>query len=207
MALLRFAIIVALTAAAWSSPAFACDGSTVLFTDNFQTAEPAWHGSIAISGGQANVTASPGDFGGAFYGSMFIDSGDACVDVMGPGLQNWTQAVAGIIFGFTDIDNFYAFMVEEDGQAVVVQKQNGGILHPVGLRAAPGFKTGANVTNTLRVTWNGSSAATYINSQPFVTFNISPLQNSMIGLYVETDLSTPITYQFSNLKVTNVPSQ
>ena len=207
---LRLATAVLLAVAVTSGPAFACKGPTLIFADNFQSADPAWHGELAVSGGHANVAAIPNQFAGAFYGGEFIDSGDYCVNMVGPTLQDQTAIRGGMVFGFTDVENFYAFLAEEDGKATVIRKLNGQPpLSPVAMRAAPALKTGANVTNTLRITWDGTSASAYINDQPFITFNLpQALQNTMIGLDVENDTasgSSPIAYTFSNLKVTNVP--
>jgi hypothetical protein len=192
------------------SPALACMGPNVLFADNFQTADPGWHGEIAVANGNANVT-YPGQFnlGVAFYGAKFIDSGDACVDMVGP-VSNPNNSPTngmrgGIIFGFTDIDNFYVFQAGNDGKALVFELQNGGYLTPVAPRAAPSFQTGANATNNLRITWKGASASAYINNQPFITFKINALQNSMIGFWAANDGDTPVVYKFNNLKVTDVP--
>jgi hypothetical protein len=140
---------------------------------------------------------------------MFVDSGDACVDVLSPTVAAPVQAAAGLIFGADQTGNFYVFAVEEDGQAAVLQNQNGTWVYPVAWRAAPALTSGGNVTNTLRVTWKGTSASAYINGQPFVTFDIPASKNTTFGIWCEGDPGTNPTagaiYQFSNLKVTNVP--
>jgi len=210
---LRLAMVFLAAMAVTSTPAFACKGSTVIFQDNFQTADPAWHGELAVADGHANVTASPTTFGGAFYGGKIIDSGDACVDMVGPNVADPSTAAAGIMFGFTDVNSYYLFMAREDGQAAVIQFLPAGdheaTLTPVAYQVAPALKPGANVTNTLRVTWSGTRASTYINDQLFFAFDIQALQNTMIGLYVGPDFapdtSASVTYQFNNLKVTNAP--
>jgi hypothetical protein len=70
------------------------------------------------------------------------------------------------------------------------------------------MKKGANMTNTLRVTWKGTSVATYINGQAFATYTLpQAFQNTMIGLLAQGDASATAgaTWKFTNLKVTNVP--
>jgi hypothetical protein len=117
------------------------------------------------------------------------------------------------MFGFTDVNSYYLFMAREDGQAAVIQFLPAGdreaTLTPVAYQVAPALKPGANVTNTLRVTWSSTRASTYINDQLFFAFDIQALQNTMIGLYVGPDFapdtSASVTYQFNNLKVTNAP--
>lgn len=211
---LKLAASVLAAVAATSAPALACMGPTVIFQDNFQTENPAWSapfGGTAISGGKAQVTPPPGgNLAFMVYEGEFIDSGDLCVDMVAPTLQDPTSALGGVVFGFNNSAfAFYTFLAREDGQAQIALDQNGAWLNPVSMRAAPALKNGANVTNTLRVTWKGNSVSTYVNGQPFVPFTIpQAFQNVLIGLYAENDAATgtaPFTYQFSNLKVTNVP--
>ena len=209
---LKVATAALVAMAVTSGPALACMGPTVIFQDTFQTADPAWSAlntPTAISGGHAQVTApTNGEYSDLRYEGMFMTTGDYCVNMLSPTVQDPTTALAGIMFGASG-SGFYVFLVEEDGQAEISLSENGGWLNPVSMRAAPALKTGGNVTNTLRVTFKGNSASAYINGQPFITFNIpQAFQNTMIGFYAENDAasgSPPITYTFSNLKVTNVP--
>lgn len=221
-------LATALVAAALtSSPALACMGPTVLLSDNFQTANafwlvPSWvvpPGMSApfitfppilnISGGHAQLTPLPGDFALAEVGGLPVDGGDACVDVLSPAVADPSQAAAGIMFGVTG-SGFYVFAVEEDGQAAVLQYQSAtrAWLYLVPWRAAPALTPGGNVTNTLRVTWNGTSGAAYINAQPFATFSLPKLTNAAFGIWCEGDpgvnATAGATYQFTNFKLTNV---
>lgn len=211
---LRFAAATLLAVAFQGSSAFACKGPSVIFQDNFQAATQAWHGNMTVANGQANVVARINTFGGAFYGAVFVDTGDACVDMTSPTVTQANTAAAGLMFGFTDVNNYYVFMTREDGQAAILRWQNGVPLAVVSYHPATALKTGA-ATNTLRVVWKGASGSAYsgtayINDQKFFDFDFPPaFRNTMVGLYVgpefESFLSPAITYQFGNLKVTNVP--
>lgn len=212
---LATALLVAMVVA--SSRAFACGGATLL---SFQTGDPSWEvdqqgteevqGTLSISGGFALLTPLPGDFTFADYQGNFFDSADACVDVLSPTVADPSQAAAGIMFGETE-DDFYVFAAEEDGQAAVLQYQNDTNvwLYPVPWRAAPALKKGANVTNSLRVTWKGTTGTAYINGQQFATFTIPAFDGTVFGLWCEGDPDVnPIigaTYRFSNLTLNNVP--
>lgn len=212
------------------APAMACKGPTTIFQDDFKTANTDWHGTMAVVNGHAEVTATPfydggtfvnSTFGGAFYGGKHIDSGDACVDMVGPQVSDPTTAAAGIMFGFTDIFSRWVFFAREDGQAALFHVlpffDTGGAeaqLIPIAYQPTATLKRGGGVTNTLRVTWNGTGGATFINDQPFWAFKIpQPLHNTFVGLYVGPGFpmtyvpseSVPMTYQFSNLKITTVP--
>jgi hypothetical protein len=210
--LLRFVTAVLAVAAVTSSPALACMGPTVIFADNFQSADPAWGSmfgsAMSISSGQAQLTVpatKSGAAGAAFYGGMFVDSGDYCIDVVGPAVADPTTALGGIIFGMGDSEDFYLFAADQAGRAEVLQDNNGKALFPVQLRATPLLKQGT-VTNTLRVVWKGTSVMTYINGQPFAAFNLpEAFINSKIGLFADSGTSASVTYKFSNLKITSVP--
>ena len=113
-----------------SAPAYACMGPTLLYSDNFQSIDPAWTATgatFSISNGHAVLTALPGQFGLAFYGGKIIDSGDYCVDVTNPQVADPSNAGAGIMFGMSASGDCYAFVATEDGQAAVLQLQNGTV--------------------------------------------------------------------------------
>jgi hypothetical protein len=187
-----------------SGPALACKGPSVIFADNFINTDPAWYGQLDVAGGHASLPAGPKEHGLAFYGGKKIDSGDACIDMLGP----TTTSAGGLVFGFTDVDNYYLFLLIDNNAAGIFLHQNGAWLTPAQPRTAIGARNGANAMNALRVTWKGTAVATYINDQPFITLNIpQPFQNSFVGLYAEDQASSGpgVNFQFSNLKVTNVP--
>jgi hypothetical protein len=227
---LRLATAAMFLLAASAGPAVGCKGSTIILQDSFQTADANWHGTMVTAGGHAAVTSTPfydgqnlitTTFGGAFYGGKHIDSGDACVDLVGPQVSDSKNASAGIIFGFADTLSYWVFFAREDGQAAVFDllpfDDSGGgqaTLTPIAYQPSAALKVGAGVTNTLRVTWSGNTGATYINDQPFLPFAIpQPFKNTFVGLYVGPGFpqtysaqdSVPMTYQFSNLKITSVP--
>jgi len=207
----KFAASIVAAMAIGSSPAFACKGPTTLLADNFQTVDPAWGlgDGLAISGGKATVTINAGGtLNYMNYEGQFFDTADVCVDMVGPSVSDQTTALGGIMFGLTN-SGYYLFLVEEDGKAEIARNQNGGWLTPVTMRAAPSLKTGANVTNTLRITYKGNSASAYINDTLFITFNLpQAFQNTQIALYGENDAQSgapAINYTFSNLNITNIP--
>jgi hypothetical protein len=229
-------------------------GPTVILQDNFQTANPAWDTSpsnipitpsvpiLSIGGGQAKLTPPPGDFAIAVRGDQFLPSSqfpgvDACVDITSPSVTDASQAAAGIVFGQIG-SGFFVFAMEEDGQAAVgqFQQQPYGWSYLVPWQPAPNLKSGANVSNTLRVTigpvsgaatgnsstaggaatGNGGAAATgnsgtfYVNGVKFATVMLPALQGAKLGIWGEGDPGmnsvSGATWTFSNLKITNVTS-
>jgi hypothetical protein len=187
------------------APALACKGPTLIFSDDFKSADPAWvqdFGKLTITGGMAQLTSEPGHIASADYQGFFLDSGDACVDVVAPTVKDPSTTVGGIMFGRTDDDNFYAFVVRSDGRAAIFRRQNGGWLTPVPMRSAQNAKVGPNAANTLRVTWKGTEGTAYVNDQQFIAFKIEPFKNGTFGLYCEPEGNV---YQFGKVTVTNVP--
>jgi hypothetical protein len=232
---LRLPAIV-LVLAVMSGPALACMGPTVIFQDNFQTANPAWDTSpsgipittsvpiLSIAGGQAKLTPPPGAFAVAVYDSQFFPSSkfpsfDACVDITSPSVADPSQAAAGIVFGETAGPGFFVFAMEEDGQVAVaqLQQQPYGWSYLVPWQAAVNLKTGANASNTLRVTIGpaggtatGNSGTAYVNGVKIATLALPSIQGAKLGLWGEGDPGmnsvSGATWTFSNLKITNLTS-
>jgi hypothetical protein len=205
----KFVTAVFLVMAATSAPAYACSmtqGSQVINPPSFQNPDPAWgpinSGTFTVGGGTAKVTVPAQQWGGMVYGGAFIDTGDVCVDIV---LPSDNTAGAGIAFSDTN-NGTYMFEIWGNGEADVAQWTPEGWLYPVAETASPAAKTGANATNELRITWNGTSASAYINGQLFQTFPLAAVQGSKLGLEVEAGSSqtAPTTAQFSNLSVTQI---
>jgi hypothetical protein len=185
------------------SPALACKGPNLIFSDDFRDVDPAWapgYGTFAIASGRATLKTDPGYIGNVFYQGAFFDSGDACLDVITPEAKNTSNMIAGFLFGGIGNNDFYAFIINPDGNAGVIRMQNGGWLHPVPTRKADGIKPGANAVNTLRVTWSGTTGAAYINDKLFSNFKTQGFKNTTIGVYGETDGAT---WAYDNLKITD----
>jgi hypothetical protein len=201
----RLVASVLVVLAAASGPALACKGPSLIFTDDFKTADPAWQvGSwttLTIAGGKLQMKSDPGSYSMATYQGFFLDSGDACVDVTMPDVKDPATGAAGFMFGGVGSD-FYAFFLRPNGTASVFRNQNGGWLTPVPAKAADGAKTGPNAVNTLRITWKNLSADLYVNDKPFATMKTLPIVNGKFGLYGEPEgnLAT-----FGNVKITNAP--
>lgn len=202
---LKFSTAVLVALAVSSAPAYACtmtQGSQVIDPPDLQNADPAWvainNTTFDISGGTAKVTVPAQQWGGISYGGKFVDTGDICVNLVVPDANSG----GGIIFGDTEAGD-YLFEIWGSGEADVAEFTTEGWLNPVAPVASSVIKTGANASNELRITWNGSTASAYINGQLFKTFPLSAFQGNKIGLAVEGG-NNSTTVQFSNLSVTAV---
>jgi hypothetical protein len=202
------------------NPAMACMGQTVLLAESFQSLGLAWglwlpfsYPSTAFdaANGFAKLTPSVGDYAVGIYQGLFFDTADACVDVINPQVNDPSQSSGGLVFGLDQTDNFYVLAVRQDGQAAVMNYRSDtqAWTYLVPWKQVAELKTGANSTNTLRVTWSGTSANTYLNGTAFATVQIPQFNNTVLGIWCEGDpQSNPTlgaTYQFANFKVTSVP--
>jgi hypothetical protein len=193
-------VAAAMSAAAMSSPALACKSPTLVFSDDFTTPDSAWfvdNGQFVVASGKAQLTAPANQLGEVHYEGFFADAGDLCVESTAPAVKDLSSVSGGLVFGMTDFSNFYIFLVQGDGQAAIVRRQNNGWLVPVPNKAAPGFKAGG--ANTLRVTWKNGAGAAYVNDQLVFNFKYQPFTNGKFGLYTEGGN----TYSFANIKLTN----
>jgi hypothetical protein len=207
---LKLAAAVLASLVVGSCPAWACGGTTVILADNFQTVDPAWiplfGATLAISGGSAQLTVPAGKQGGAFYGSMFIDSGDYCIDMVGPAVADQTTVAGGILFGMGSDENYFEFAAVEVGVGIIVRTLNGKVSDVVQATASSALQTGGNAVNTLEVIFKGASGTASINGNQFATFNIPQgLVNTQIGFFALNETTGPITYKFSNVRITAVP--
>ncbi len=210
---LKLATALLVAAAFTTSPALACMGSTVLVSENFQKPDAAWGAAtgtiVTIAGGYLQITPGQGDWAVSAYGGKYLDSADACIDVLSPATIDPSGAAVGLVFG-ADSTGFFMFQFSEDGSASVARYSragDGAFAYPVPSANAKTLKPGPNVSNTLRVTWNAGKGAAYINGQIFSPFVIAqPLQNTLMGLFTVGDASATAgaTWKFNNLKVTNV---
>jgi hypothetical protein len=203
---LRFVSAVLLAVATAASPAFACKGPNLQFSDDFKTEDPGWQPygawvTFSIGGGKIQVKSDPGSFAAATYQGFFMDSGDACVDVYAPDVKDPASVIGGFMFGGVGTD-FYAFVLRPNGNASLFRRENGGWLTPVGEKKADGAKTGANAVNTLRVSWKDTSGQAWVNDKLFANFKIKSIKNGKFGVYSEPEGNT---YQFGNVKITDVP--
>ena len=204
---LAWAVVIAVLTA---GPAFACKGKNVLFQDNFATVNPAWDlfNQTKIQNGAMQITATSGHIAAVFYKGDAYDKADICVDTIVPNASNPdNQGIPSLIFEGQAYDDFYAFYISPAyGIARISRLLKDKWLQPIPPRKVEGLVTKAGGKNTLRLTLNGAHASAYINDNKFVDFliNASP-GGGLIGLEVDGGASAPVTWDFKNFKVTDLP--
>lgn len=188
-----------------SSAAMACEGSNVLFEDDFSTADPSWgaYDGMAIEGGK--LTVKPDVYMGYAIEnqSSFFTDFDACVDLV-QNNQDPTTGYSGLLFWGVDYDNYYTVDVATNGYVRVSRKQSNRWLTPVAWALVNGVNEGTAV-NELRLTVKGNQATIYVNGTKFSTFKGQPPQGGgLIGVYASSPKDSQGTYDFDNFKVTDI---
>ena len=184
-----------------------CSGN-VLLSDDFTEVDPAWSlngTNSTIVGGKMRIKPEPGYGQGAFYQGAVFGNADMCVDITSPELRD-SNISAGIVFHYTDWDNYIAVLINPSGRLGVARVDNKQVLFPVAWRDVPNLKKGANVVNSIRATWSGTSLAIYVNGQHIVTGKlIGVTGKSTIGFvgYSEKDASN--VWLFDNFVVSEPP--
>ena len=204
---LAWAVVMAVLAA---SPAFACKGKSVLFEDSFTSVNPAWDlfNQTKIQNGALQITATPGHIAAVFYKGDAYDKADICVDTIVPNVSDPNnQGVPSLIFEGQGYDDFYAFYVSPAfGTASISRLLKNKWLQPIPARKVDGLVTKAGGTNTLRLTLNGAHATAYVNDNKIVDFLINASEGGgLIGLEVDGGATAPVTWNFKNFKVTDLP--
>ncbi len=201
------AALVVLALVAGSGPAAAvCTGTTVLYQDPFDDFRPTWGAATAVSkveSGQFLLAPAVGAYAWAVNTAGVYDDIDMCVTVTTVAGADPTQAKAGSIFWYEDVNNFYVFELAPNGKASVWRRQRGKWLAQVDWRDATAANKGDGASNELRVTASGSDAVFYVNGTEFDKISGSPPEGgSQVGLFAASPDSGAATFAFDDLRVT-----
>lgn len=168
--------------------------------------------TATIGGGKAQVQAPANQQYGIIYqGQLFTDA-DICVDLSVASVVNAADpkgpAGAGIVFWQQDWNNFYTVFLDTSSSGAIYRWQNNRALALVSWTQASSLKGGAGALNSMRVTLKGNTISTYFNGTLFKTIpSVQPSGGGAFGLWWWSESSSPNTWTFSNLKITDPPSQ
>lgn len=161
-------VVTALQLLAWT-PALACAGQvgTAIFSDNFADDSGGWDETPPVA------TVVPPGFIFALNETTVISSqnltfnaidGDYCMDiVLPPPIASNNQFTVGLEFWATDYNNFMLAQVSSDGSGGLTKLVSGTWSNIADIAKVPGFKSGPNVTNSLRVTALSGTITIYLN--------------------------------------------
>lgn len=177
--------------------------STVLYSDDFATLDPAWgeaDANMSVGGNKLVLAPNVNDSKSAFYqGTLF---GDADISVKVSLAKGSIHDFAGINFWGIDWDNYYGAAISGNGVVTVVRKLKGKWLFPVEKKAQDAAIKGLGKVNELRVVTRGKLVTFYVNSKQVASFKgFPPDGDSSIGLHAESGEREANTWQFSDLVV------
>ena len=112
-----------------ASPAFACKGSKVLFSDDFKQVDSSWgfdSPDVQVEEGKVKVKPQPDISNLLIYKGILFGDADYCITVRTPNLlSDHDNTMAGPIFWAKDYDNYYMFMITPSGFAELTRKVGG----------------------------------------------------------------------------------
>jgi hypothetical protein len=203
----RLAAFSVLLMLAGAGPAAAvCPGLEVLYQDSFDQLQPTWgepSAAVKAEGGALTLSPPVGSYVWVVNSAGTYDNVDMCVSVTTMSGKDATQAKAGPIFWYQDVNNFYAFELAPNGRASVWRRQRGKWLAQVDWQDVASANKGDNATNEMRVTTVGDDATFYVNGTQFKKLSGSaPDGGQQIGLFAGSADKDAAVFSFDDLKVT-----
>jgi|GEM_PF-4461660 len=182
----------------------------LLFEDDFGNTDSGWGaissdwGSIAYSNGELAMQRKTA--GEAYT----IDNGldqqtDFAVEIDARKIPEGMEAnYCGIYFRFRDVDNYYGFYVNSQGQYDIGGEIGGKFTLLKDWTQSDYIKT-STATNKLKVACKGNTIEVYANGHKLATVEDNSFAAGGIGLCVGTYNDTPTTeYRFDNFKLYEV---
>ena len=183
-----------------------CPGVEVLVQDSFRSFQPTWGQTgtaIRVEEGQLVIAPPAGADAWVVDNGGLRDDIDMCVTITTVASGEPTEAKAGPIFWYDDVNNFYVFQIAPNGRASVWRRQRGRWLVQIDWSDAEGANDGDGGINELRVTTVGSDATFHVNGTEFGTLDGSPPENGQqIGLFAGSPDDSEAVFSFDGLRVT-----
>ena len=192
------------------SPALACQGQKVLFSDDFKQVDASWGldtPDVAVEDGKVKVKAQPDVSNLLIYKGIVFTDADYCVTVRMPGtVANSDSTMAGPIFWATDYDNYYMFMVTPSGYAEITRKLKGKWLDVIPWRQSGDIRREPGKNNVLEIQTRGDTITAMINGARFEAIRGQvPDGGGQVGMRAQSEKDQVDTWKFSDLRVTDLP--
>jgi hypothetical protein len=193
-----------------ASPALACKGDKVLFSDDFKQVDSSWgfdSPDVSVEEGKVKVKPQPDISNLLVYKGILFTNADYCITVRTPNsLSDNDNTMAGPIFWATDYDNYYMFMITPSGFAEITRKVAGKWIDVVEWKQDPNIKRDPGSKNVLEVVTDGNTVTTMINDVKFASVKgQAPEAGGQIGMRAQSEKNQVDTWKFTALKITNVP--
>ena len=183
-----------------------CPGLDVLIEDAFDQLQPTWgepESQLKVEDGHLIVSALSGtDFWRESTAALYDDV-DLCVTVTALKSVDATEAKAGAVFWYEDVNNFYVFQIAPNRMASVWRRQRGRWLEQVAWRRVDAANEGDGGVNELRVTTGADQAVFYVNGSEFSTLEgTPPARGQQIGVFASSPVAERAIFGFDALRVT-----
>jgi hypothetical protein len=111
----------------------------------------------------------------------------------------------GLMFRVQDPNNYYAFVIDCDGQYRFLRYVSGAATPVLDWTATPAIERGTRSANTLAVTAQGETFQFAINGSPLATASDGVFAGGRFGLLVGANVTQDFTVVFDNLIVNKMP--
>jgi len=201
-------VVTALQLLAWT-PALACTGQigAVIFQDSFKDDSGGWDETPpqATVVPPAFIFALDASTGSVSAHNLTFNAtdGDYCVDfILPPAIASNNQIYTGLEFWATDYNNFMMVQVGSDGSVSLNKMSSGNWSTVADVASGTGFQSGANATNTLRVTVLSGTITIYLNGTQVKAVRAQEPTNPALefGMYAQDDTAVA---NAPKIKITN----
>ena len=191
---------------AGAATAQACEGSTVLFEDDFSELKSTWEvadNDVRVEDNRMIVSPAADFSVWVPNATSVYDDIDMCADVTTVEAVDPKNNFVGLVFWYVDDKNFYAAEFDANKSASIWRKQRGKWLKQIDWTKVSYLRGGDKATNQLRVVTVGKQASFYINGTKFNQIQGVPPDNGQeIGVIASSPEKGAATYAFANFRIT-----
>jgi hypothetical protein len=162
--LLGFAVVLAANPV-WQTAAAACEGSEIIFEDNFADDAGGWplKETIEVKDGLFIFKLPPDDMQSNLNVTFTVKDADICSETVWPS-GDQPMLGAGLLFWGQDNRTYFQFGILNNGKFWIARKQDGKWLGTIAANVeSPAINKGPGGTNVLRVKAVGNTVTFYIN--------------------------------------------
>jgi hypothetical protein len=190
-----------------TSAALACDDQSgnVRWKDDFGVFDPSWGQSdttFFVQNGLIVLKVAHNTYQMRINTAGVYSDVDVCAVVDAINNTSANATAAGIAFWLSNKDNFYVFVIDNNGNAALESRQNGRWTVPIDWANSSDLLKGAGAKNTLRVVTTSNLISLFINGKLFrKSRGILGSHSSHVGIFGVASKQGSALYSFSNFVV------
>ncbi|MHA1157732.1 MAG: hypothetical protein ACTSP2_03145 [Alphaproteobacteria bacterium] len=183
-----------------------CPGLDILLEDEFEQLASPWgapDGQFLVEDGSLVVTPGSGtDYWREHAGGVYDDI-DMCLTVTVRRGIDPTEAKAGVIFWYQDVNNFYVLQIAPNRMASVWRRQRGKWLEQLPWQRVEVANAGDGGVNELRVTTVDDMATFFVNGSNIgEVAGTPPDPGQQIGIFASSPVKGRAIFSFDSLRLT-----